>query len=95
MSDPLLAEASAGAGEAGEGPSGGQPITVDVMVRLQAIALPEAEGGYSVIVPALPGCVTQGETIEEVQTNIIEAAEVWLEVTHDQNKEKAIRDASE
>ena len=82
-------------GPAGERPNGGHPITVVVKVALQAIALPEDEGGYSVIVPALPGCVSQGETIEEVQANIVEAAEGWLEATHDQNKEQAIRDASE
>jgi predicted RNase H-like HicB family nuclease len=31
------------------------------------------EGGYSVIVPALPGCVTQGETVEEALANAREA----------------------
>ena len=34
-----------------------------VMVRLQAIALPEADGGFTVVIPAL-GCATQGDTIE-------------------------------
>src|SRR3954471_9627933 len=71
--------------------NGGHPIVVEVKVRLQAIALPEAGGGYSVIVPALPGCVTQGETIEEVQANVIEAAEGWLAVGHDRNKDEDIR----
>jgi predicted RNase H-like HicB family nuclease len=72
-------------------PSPPQPITVEVKVRLQAIALPEPGGGYSVLVPALPGCVTQGETIEEVQANVVEAAEGWLAVGHDQNKDEGIR----
>jgi predicted RNase H-like HicB family nuclease len=76
-------------------PSPPQPITVEVRVRLQAIALPEADGGYSVVVPALPGCYTQGDSIEEVQANIIEAAEGWLAATHDQRKEQAIRDMTE
>ena len=39
-------------------------ITLDVMVRLQAIALPEADGGFTVVIPAL-GCATEGDTIEE------------------------------
>ena len=69
----------------------GHPITIEVKVRLLAIALPEAEGGFSVVVPALPGCFSQGETIEEVQANVVEAAEVWLEVVHDENREAAIR----
>lgn len=37
------------------------------------------EGGYVVYVPALPGCHTQGETIEEAEKNIKEAVELYLE----------------
>jgi predicted RNase H-like HicB family nuclease len=40
---------------------------------------PEAEGGYTVLVPALPGCITCGETIEEAKTNAKEAIELYLE----------------
>ncbi len=36
------------------------------------------EGGFWADVPALPGCVSQGETVEEVRTNIREAIEGWL-----------------
>lgn len=38
------------------------------------------EGGFWAEVPALPGCYSQGETREEVVSNIREAAEGWLEV---------------
>ena len=44
---------------------------------------PEDGGGYSASIPALPGCHTQGETIEEVRANLREAAEGWLAVAHD------------
>jgi predicted RNase H-like HicB family nuclease len=37
------------------------------------------EGGYWAEVPALPGCFSQGETQEEIRTNIREAIEVYLE----------------
>ena len=37
------------------------------------------EGGYFVRIPDLPGCMTQGETIEEALANIKEAKELWLE----------------
>ncbi|MBI4036017.1 type II toxin-antitoxin system HicB family antitoxin [Candidatus Daviesbacteria bacterium] len=37
------------------------------------------EGGYVVRAPALPGCHTQGETIEEAEKNIKEAIELYLE----------------
>ncbi|TMD14960.1 MAG: type II toxin-antitoxin system HicB family antitoxin [Chloroflexi bacterium] len=37
------------------------------------------EGGFTVTVPALPGCVTQGETIDECIANAQEAISVYLE----------------
>ena len=36
------------------------------------------EGGYWAEVPALPGCVSQGETIDELRSSIREAIEGWL-----------------
>lgn len=39
---------------------------------------PEETGGYSVTVPALPGCFTQGKTVEECQQRAIEAIEVHI-----------------
>lgn len=40
---------------------------------------PDSEGGYVAEIKDLPGCLTQGETLEEVMTNIKEAKELWLE----------------
>lgn len=39
----------------------------------------EKAGGYSVWVPALAGCTSQGETFEEALNNIKEAIELYLE----------------
>ena len=36
------------------------------------------EGGFWAEVPALPGCFTQGESLEELEANIHEAIEGWL-----------------
>jgi len=36
------------------------------------------EGGFWAEVPALPGCVSQGETVEEVRSNVREAIEGWF-----------------
>jgi len=41
---------------------------------------PEDEGGFSVSVPALPGCFTQGETIEEAIEMAKEAISLYIEV---------------
>ena len=41
----------------------------------------EKEGGYSVWVPTLPGCASQGESFEEALTNVKEANELYLENT--------------
>ncbi len=39
----------------------------------------EPEGGYTVIVPTLPGCVTYGETIDEAVSMAKEAIEIYIE----------------
>ena len=49
-------------------------------MKLTAILQPEADGGYSIIVPALPGVATQGDTIEEALDNAREASLLWLEI---------------
>jgi predicted RNase H-like HicB family nuclease len=60
-------------------------IPVQFTITLTALVYPEPEaGGYSAEVPALPGCYTQGETLEEVQANLREAAEGWLGAAHDE-----------
>lgn len=46
----------------------------------QIILIPDLEeGGYTVEVPSLPGCVSQGDTLEEALANIKEAIELWIE----------------
>lgn len=49
------------------------------MLKYTVILIPEEEGGYSVEVPALPGCYTQGETKDEAISMVKEAIELYLE----------------
>lgn len=52
-------------------------------MKLKVIVHEAAEGGYWAEVPALEGCVTQGETFEELLKNIYEAVEGCLSVNID------------
>lgn len=49
------------------------------MKSFAIVLLPQPEGGYFVQCPALPGCYSQGDTVEESIQNIREAIEVVLE----------------
>ena len=48
-------------------------------MTLKVVVETSEEGGFTVYVPALPGCVSEGETIEEAMANIREAVELYLE----------------
>jgi predicted RNase H-like HicB family nuclease len=51
-------------------------------MKIRAIIHPAEEGGYWAEVPALPGCITEGETMEEVMANLKDAIEGWLDVAN-------------
>jgi predicted RNase H-like HicB family nuclease len=44
---------------------------------------PCAEGGFTVYVPSLPGCISQGESRQEALDNIKEAILAWIEVSRE------------
>jgi antitoxin HicB len=48
-------------------------------MKFNIILEPAEEGGYNVLVPALDGCFTQGETTEEALKNASEAIRCYLE----------------
>ncbi|MEK7855073.1 MAG: type II toxin-antitoxin system HicB family antitoxin [Acidobacteriota bacterium] len=48
-------------------------------MTIKAIVHKAEEGGYWAEVPALPGCVTQAETMDEISGNLREAIQGWLE----------------
>jgi len=47
-------------------------------VTLKVLIRKAEEDGYWAEVPALPGCVSQGETADDVRANVHEAIEGWL-----------------
>ncbi|MDJ0510166.1 MAG: type II toxin-antitoxin system HicB family antitoxin [Crocosphaera sp.] len=48
-------------------------------MKLNVILEPSDEGGYTVYVPSLPGCISEGDNIEDALNNIKEAIELYLE----------------
>ena len=46
-------------------------------MELKIVLEEQEEGGYTVLVPALPGCISQGETVDESIKNIKEAIEIY------------------
>ena len=50
---------------------------------LQVVLEPSDEGGYTVYVPSLPGCTSEGDSVEEALANIQEAIELYLEPVED------------
>jgi predicted RNase H-like HicB family nuclease len=48
-------------------------------MKFKVVLEPAEEGGYTVYVPSLPGCISEGDTKEEALKNIKEAIELYLE----------------
>ncbi|MFM8810483.1 MAG: type II toxin-antitoxin system HicB family antitoxin [Chthoniobacterales bacterium] len=48
-------------------------------MTIKAIVHEAEEGGFWAEVPALPGCITQGESEDEIRANLLEAVELWFE----------------
>ena len=47
----------------------------------------EKSGGFTVTIPSLPGCVSEGDTFEEASQNIQEAASLYLEIMEERKIE--------
>ncbi|MFH0905949.1 MAG: type II toxin-antitoxin system HicB family antitoxin [archaeon] len=58
-------------------------------MKIDIIFEKQEEGGYTVYVPALPGCISQGDTKQEAQSNILEAISLYVEEI-EKNKLKKI-----
>lgn len=52
-------------------------------MRVRVVLEPSEDGGYTVHVPSLPGCISEGESAEEALANIHEAISLYLEPVED------------
>ena len=52
-------------------------------MKLRVVLEPSEDGGFTVHVPALPGCISEGETKDQALANIREAIELYLQPVDD------------
>jgi predicted RNase H-like HicB family nuclease len=52
----------------------------ETQTRYRAVVHPASEGGYWAEVPELPGCFTQGDTLDEVYRNLAEAVACHIDM---------------
>jgi predicted RNase H-like HicB family nuclease len=48
-------------------------------MQVEIVLEPSDEDGYTVFVPALPGCISEGDSLEQAKRNILEAIHLYLE----------------
>lgn len=58
-------------------------------MKLNIVLEPSDEGGFTALVPALPGCISEGDTEEEALANIREAIELYLDDTEAERMPRA------
>jgi antitoxin HicB len=60
-----------------------EPLEYYLSLAYSVTLDPDPEGGYVAHIKYLPGCFTQGETLEETMANIQEARELWIETAYE------------
>jgi predicted RNase H-like HicB family nuclease len=60
-------------------------------MEIEAVIHKADEGGYWAEIPSMPGCVSQGETLDELVANIAEAAQGWLAAENTQSEPIVVR----
>jgi len=61
------------------------------MLEFDTVIIEDETGGYVAFVPALPGCHTQGDTLQELMENVKEAIEPYLETLTEEEKKELLR----
>jgi predicted RNase H-like HicB family nuclease len=61
-------------------------------MKVKVVLEPSEEGGFTAYVPSLPGCISEGETVEDTLVNVQEAIALYLEPVEDDwiSDEKAL-----
>jgi len=61
------------------------------MYEFDVVILEDESGGYGAFVPALPGCHTQGDTLQELMDNVKGAVELYLETLTEEERKELLR----
>jgi predicted RNase H-like HicB family nuclease len=61
------------------------------MYEFDVVIIEDEVGGYVAFVPALPGCHTQGDSLQELIDNVKEAIELYLETLTEEEKKELLR----
>jgi len=61
------------------------------MYEFDVVIIEDETGGYVAFVPALPGCHTQGDTLNELMDNVKEAVELYLETLTEEEKKDLLK----
>lgn len=64
-----------------------KPMGYYLKLRYPVTIVPSEDGGYVAQIEDLPGCFTQGETLEETFANIEEARRLWIEVAYEDGQD--------
>ena len=52
-------------------------------MKVKVVLEPSEDGGFTAHVPSLPGCISEGDTVEEALANVQEAISLYLEPVED------------
>jgi len=61
------------------------------MYEFDVVIIEDETGGYIAFVPALPGCHTQGDSLNELMDNVKEAVELYLETLTEEEKKELLK----
>ena len=59
--------------------------------EFDVVIVKDETGGYIAFVPALPGCHTQGDSLEELMKKVKEAIELYMETLTEEDKKELLR----
>jgi len=62
-----------------------------MMHEFDVVIIEDETGGYIAFVPALPGCHTQGDSLNELMDNVKEAVELYLETLTEGEKKELLK----